>query len=399
MNKLIEHTYSLPVVTLFRGLVKRSHVLIFMLFFLLLNSCIESYVANVEDEPDLLTIEASLIKGVKRQKVIVSRTVALDHSYRVMVGGCLVNIMDELGNTFPFEEVTAGAYYADVDDNLLKINRNYKLIVITPEGENYESEYEKLQAGTAIDSAYYIIEDRIESGIETDGLQFYVDLKATDSISRYYRWKVEETYEYTSAGPINYFYFDKNLIPVPPDDIWAVYRCWQTEDIDNIFITSTVNLVTNEKKRIPLNYVSTQTDRLKIKYSILLQQYSLNENAYNYFMQNKIATEGSEGLYTSQPQQPVTNFYNVNNESERVVGYFWVAELSKVRMIIPRIIELEVKDHFYPLEEFSLEDHGDGPFPLYIMEDKTTGIRITGSPYCFDCTRRGGTTSRPDFWN
>jgi len=373
---------------------------LFVILALLVGSCIEPFHAEIDDEPKLISIEGSLIKGDQRQQVIVSRTTSLVNPRFNPVEGCVVRVIDENDVAFTYDEIRNGIYTATIPDDQLVPGRMYKLHVITPNGDEYESEYEILQTGVEIDSVYYNIEERIESytGKELDGLQFYIDLEATDSVSRFFRWKLAETYEYTSAGPIDFYYYDLSFEPVIPDDIWAVYRCWLTEDIQEIFLSNTINLKRNEKKKIELHYVSTETDRLKIQYSLLVHQYPLDEDAYNYFMQNKAATEGSGDLYTRQPQQPLTNLNNVNDPAERVLGYFWLSSRTSERIFIKRPDNLMVRDHFYPIQPFNMEDHGSGPFPLYIMLDGGTGIRMTGSPYCFDCKRRGGITTRPDYW-
>jgi hypothetical protein len=367
---------------------------------LLVSSCIEPFHAEIDDEPKLISIEGSLIKGSPRQRVVVSRTTSLSNPRFNPVQNCIVRVVGEDNKVFTYEEHSDGVYSLIIPDDELIPGRKYKLHILTPDGDEYESESVVLQKGVEIDSLYYNIEERVESytGNELNGLQFYADIEASDSVSRFFRWKIEETYEYTSAGPIDFYYYDLTFDPVIPDDIWGLYRCWLTEEIQGIFLSSTINLASNEKKRIPLHYVSTETDRLKIQYSLLLHQYPVDEDAYNYFVQNKTATEGSGELYTRQPQQPLTNIFNVNNPDERVLGYFWLSSRSSKRIIIKRPDGLMVRNHFYPTQPFSMEDHGTGPFPLYIMLDEASGTRITGSPYCFDCRRRGGTTTRPDYW-
>ncbi len=395
----IQHTYKYTVTKLFPGGVRpKMHLWVVLIIALAVNSCIEPYFADIGDEPELISIEGSIIKGLSRQEIVISRTTSLGNPVFEPVKGCLVSVMDELNNEFVFDETYNGIYTLEIDQSSLVEGRNYKMVVVTPGGAHYESEYEILESSVPVDSVYYDIEPSLDpvNGIEADGLQFYVDLLAPDTVSRYFRWKITETYEYTSAGPIHYYYMDLSFEPVVPDDIWGLYRCWKTDELEDIFLTSTLNLATNEKKQIPLNYVSTLNDRLKIRYSLLVHQYALDEEAYNYFMQNKIATEGSGGLYTRQPQQPITNIYNVDDASERVLGYFWTSEMTSRRIFVSKLPELDVKDYFYPLEIFNMEDHGAGPFPMAIMEED--GVRITGSPICFDCTRRGGTTERPDFW-
>ena len=36
--------------------------------------------------------------------------------------------------------------------------------------------------------------------------------------------------------------------------------------------------------------------------------------------------------------------------------------------------------------------------PRYIRVDEKTKIQLTGHPGCFDCTLRGGSITKPDFW-
>lgn len=376
----------------------KSIFFIALISLLFMPSCIEPYFADIEAEPDLISIEASLIRGAIRQTVKISRTSSLSNPRFVPVSGSTVTLQDDQGNEFIYEEYQSGYYVVDMLEEDIVTGRKYRLQITTRNGNEYASDYEEMEVGVPIDSVYFMIENRLseETNEEVAGLQFYVDVEAPDSLSRFFRWKMLETYEYTSAGPIDYFYWDLSLTPEPPADIWGLFRCWMTEEPEGIFLSNTVNLTVNEKKQIPLHYVSSETDRLKIRYSLAIDQFSLNEEAYNYFNQNKIATDEGGGLYTQQPQQPLTNFYNVNDTTKRVIGYFWLSEKSSKRIFVNRIESLNVKDHFYPVEIFNLEDHGDGPFPIYIMEQG--GVRMTGGPYCFDCTRRGGTTTRPDFW-
>jgi hypothetical protein len=365
---------------------------------LVTSSCISEYESDIEKEPELISIEGSLIKGEAEQIVRVSKTAPLHHSRFLPVGACNVTLLDELENEYPYSEKIQGIYAAVIPDEDLKYGRHYKIRVITSEGEVYESDYEMLHTGVEVDSVYYAIEDKADaiSGEPYSGIQFYLDVEASEDESRYFRWKLEETYEYTSLGPISYYYLNADLEPIFPDDQWGVFRCWLEEDVEGLYQSSTMNLSLNEKKRIQLNYVSNQSERLKIKYSLLISQYTLDEDAYNYFEQNRISSEESGGLYTQQPRQPITNFHNVDSESERVLGYFWVSTKTSQRIFVPKIEGLEVQSELCSYWEFDPEADGGGPFPMYIWEND--GSRYLSTSNCVDCTRRGGKTSRPDYW-
>lgn len=364
------------------------------------HSCISPYESDIESEPELISIDCSLIKGEEEQTVQVSKTASLLYSRIIPVGGCNVSLLDEFDNQYSYTEKMKGTYSANIPDEELILGRHYKIRVITGEGDVYESDYEMLNNGVEVDSVYFAVEDRVdvETGEPYSGIQFYLDVKAQDEESRYFRWRLEETFEYTSFGPISYYYMDESHTPVLPEDPWALFRCWKRGEVEGLFQSSNMNLTQNEKKRIPLQYVSDQTERLRIKYSLLVNQYTLNKNAYDYFEQNRIATEESDGLYTRQPRQPITNFHNVNFESERVLGYFWVSTKTSKRIFVSKIEDMDVKPELCSFWDFDPVADGEGPFPIYIYEDIDMGRKYVSTIYCFDCSKRGGSTIRPDYW-
>jgi len=383
-----------------KHIVSPSNGLLLVILAILGFACVSPYEADIEDEPRLISIEGSLIKGEEEQTVQVSTTASLDYPVFFPVRGCEVNLLDEFDNTFSYREVSGGIYKASIPDEELIYDRYYKLRVITGEGVVYESDYEMLNPGVEVDSLYYEIEDKVDniSGEAYTGLQFYLDLKAGDEESRYFRWRIDETYEYHSFAPLSYYYLDETHTPIYPVDAWEMFTCWKEEEVSGLFQSSTMNLTQNKKKRIYLNYVSALTERLRIKYSLLVRQYTLNENAYEYFEQNRLATEEGEGLYTRQPRQPITNFMNVDDDSERVLGYFWVSTQTSKRIFVPRIEEMDVPAEECDNWEYDELVDGEGPFPIYIYDDKDNGKLYTSSRYCFDCTKRGGTNVKPDYW-
>ena len=363
-------------------------------------SCVSPYEADIENEPELISIEASLIKGELEQTVKVSITGSLNSSTFIPVRGCDVSLIDEFENAWHYRDLTGGIYRTNVPDEELIHGHYYKIRVITSDGNVYESDYETLNPGIEVDSLYYDIEDKVDNmtGESYTGIQFFLDVKAGEDDSRYFRWRIDETYEYTSFAPISYFYMDDGHTPILPADPWAVYRCWQGGEISGLFQSSTMNLFQNEKKRIHLNYVSALTERLRIKYSLQVKQYTLSEDAYNYFEQNRLATEEADGLYTRQPRQPITNIVNVDDESERVLGYFWVSTQTSQRVFVPWIEEMEVLAEECAYWEYSDLEDGEGPFPIYLFDDKNSGKLYVSSRDCFDCTRRGGSNTKPDYW-
>jgi hypothetical protein len=42
----------------------------------------------------------------------------------------------------------------------------------------------------------------------------------------------------------------------------------------------------NEKKKIPLSYISGESEKLNVKYSILVKQFALSDGAFDFWNKN-----------------------------------------------------------------------------------------------------------------
>lgn len=374
---------------------------LFPLLILVLHGCIEPYEAEIDEDHDLISFEASLIKGEDEQVLNISSTSQLGKPEWKPVSGCMALIVDDLDHIYNYIEEDPGIYRLHIPDEELKFDRSYKLQVITAEGDIYESNWERIEKGSCIDAIYYQTEDQFDN-IKQEvmhGIQFYIDIKASDTLSRFYRWKLTETYEFTSIAPITYYLTGDPSAPlVSLDDEWKYHRCWMTRDINEFFLSSTNHLSLNEKIQIPLYYVASNTERLQIKYSLLVRQFPLSSEAYTYWEKARFETKESGGLYTRQPSQPICNIKNADNEDEIVLGYFWASEVTEQRIIVPKPPSLEVSDHSCSLQEYDPMWHNAGPFPRYIWVDQARGGSYTGSGECFNCVSKGGELEKPEYW-
>lgn len=381
--------------------IKASGISLILAITFFVNSCIVPFDAETDEEYDLVSIEGSLIKGKEEHKITISRTTSLDEQKFKPITGCDISLIDNLENQYYYFENLDGTYSLKIDDDLLVFNRQYKIRIITPDGKRYESQSELLIRGAEVDSVYYRMEDKYDKITNKNlfGVQFYVDLKAADSLSSYYRWNLEETYEITSIAPISYYYTgDENQPIARPETSIEFYRCWKTAKVRELFLSNTINLLVNEKKQIPLSLVSTETDRLKIKYSLLVSQYALSEGAYNYWSKLRNETQSAGGLYTQQPGKPVSNITNIDDSNEIVLGYFWVSHSTSKRIFVPGISSIKITGYNCELFEYDPSRPGRRTYPLYIYLDPNMGLEMTASNECFNCTFRGGKTSPPDFW-
>jgi hypothetical protein len=161
-------------------------------------------------------------------------------------------------------------------------------------------------------------------------------------------------------------------------------------------------LAVNKIEKYPVAFVSNNSDRLSVKYSMLVTQYSVSEDEYSYWEKLKNISQNVGGLYDLIPASVPGNMICLDNRSEKVLGYFSVSGESTRRIF--------VKDSFSGLEKpyaqclgatltyypaglgqyvWILYDHSFPP-PFYVL--------VTYNKGCSDCTLRG-TNIKPDFWD
>jgi hypothetical protein len=172
--------------------------------------------------------------------------------------------------------------------------------------------------------------------------------------------------------------------------------CWHTAPVNNIFTYSTKYIDKPELVGFPINYVSTVNKTLSIRYSLLVSQLSISEQAFNFWDALRQQNIEKNNLYSQQPFQIRGNIKNVDNTEEPVLGYFTVAGVSKKRIFINRPPLIFHYDECTPDYE-GMRFIRFEPGPINIVD--IDGTKAMGnSESCFDCRLEGGTLTPPPFW-
>jgi len=369
---------------------------------LLLFACIKPFNPEIESrQVNQLVVSGKVTSTEGWQEVNISMSSPVENAVYNPVSGCLINIHDDKGNIFALPEVKAGSYQAWIGQEYLVAGRAYMVAVVTPDGDRIESAYDTLTRGASIDSVYYIIEDvpTNDPDIFLRRMQFYVDLNATESDSRNYKWEIKETWEYQSAHPLEYYYDGTFHEVMPPD--YSKFVCWTNIMVKDVFLVSTKNRSANVALKNPLHFIDGSTSRLGILYSILVTQHSLTESTFNYFEVVKANSAGFGGLYEKQPFSINGNLVNLTHPGKEVLGYFYAATTSSKRYFYKDIEGLEVD--FWnscnedPLPLTGWEGYKGKNYPVYYYYTYEGALLIL-SDQCIDCQLRGGTLIKPDFW-
>lgn len=376
--------------------------ILFLFLLMITFSCIKPFDPIIEsNEADKYVVSGRVTDEEGWQVVSISLTSPIGAPEFIPVSGCQVQLLDDKGTSFDLEENEPGYYRVWLGNEYLIPGTSYKINLITPDGMTIESTFEKMNQVPPIDSVYFLLENipTTDPAVFVNGIQFYVDLNAQEFSGRFYKWELEETWEYHAAHPVEYYY-DGDWHRVDPPD-FSNKVCYTTQPVKNIYTISTKNLLQNTYHQYALNFVDSQNSRLGILYSFLLKQISLSEEAYNYWEQLRTNSTEQGGLYEKQPLAIKGNLQNLTNPDKEVLGYFYAASVSSKRYFWKDIEGLEVNFYNYCFEEplglFGWREYGPRDYPIYYYYNLQGIVRILGVE-CVDCRALGGKTLKPDFW-
>ncbi len=366
-------------------------------------SCIEEYRPLLETK-DIgnYVVYGTLTDQEGYQIIYISRSSDTQYPEYKPADDCDVVIIDEFGNRFQLEESYSGEYKGWIDQEYLNIGTSYKVNIHTPTGEEISSDFEIMPECAEIDSVYYIIEDKPTTNPEEPikGIQFYLDFIGNENHSRFYRYTIEETWEYHAKYP-NQGFYNGTLTRIDPPD-YSKLTCWKTQMVPEIFVLSTNNLSENSYFEFPLHYIENTTEKLAYGYSFLIKQNAISQTAYLYWTKIRNNTINDGGLYEKQPELIQGNVYNLTNSDKKVLGYFNTSSVKTKRIFIKTVKELILDypchcvEHvlkstaygiYYPFKELPVYLYFINNYPVYWLNDN-----------CVDCTGRGGTNIKPDFW-
>jgi len=291
---------------------------------LTLPGCITEFYPSIEETQSLLGVQG-LIPDQREVNVIrlsKSHSLELKETSEPLTG-CRVIIGDDQNNNYELEETEAGKYVTDPAEFRGVTGRKYTLRIYEMDaGEiirSYESIPMEMKPVPPIDTLWYekvVISENEFYKTPNEGCRVYLSTVDPDGLCRYFRWDFTETWEFR--------------IPFDVDN----YRCWITGRSSSINIKNTSILTDNIIMKQPLNYISNETDRLILKYSMLVNQYSISGDEFSYWERLQNVSEEVGSLYDVIPASVSGNIRCLEDPDEKVLGYFSVSAVATKRIFI-----------------------------------------------------------------
>ena len=309
--------------------------------------------------------------------------------------GANVIIEEADGPAVTLVETEPGLYSMSSNDLQGQAGEMYRLIIRLPDGRNYQSPWELLRPTPEI----LDISLDFVTKASKNGLQLFLSTEDETGQASYFRWEVEETWQYKVPYATRLVYAQAEL--KPEEDFHET--CWITRSKKDIMLTTVNDQSERSVINHPLAFIPSDSARLNIRYSALVRQYAVGLEEFSFWKGLKATNEDVGGLFDNQPYQVVSNVSNVADENELVFGYFSANSVTEKRIYINRE---DFPEDFLPAKTFSdcplLDLSTATPEVHFFYLSNGIYVYVFGAnftlPYCGDCEEYGGTTVKPTFW-
>ncbi len=329
-------------------------------------------------------------------------TLRLTRTYKLGDGAQLTGernanvVVEGKDNTTRQLAMTSDGTYTSPNLNLV-LNQEYRLRITTSIGKEYLSDYVIARKTPVIDSLGFRQEDK--------GVQVYVNAHDDLNNTRYYRWDFDETWEIKSYY-FSYFKFTGPETVVERRSTDYVSVCWKYNSSNNIVLGSTAALGSDIVYRAPVAFMFNGDEKLAIRYSILLRQYALDKQGYEFYNLMKKNTESLGTIFDAQPSELKGNIRSISDPGEPVIGFISASTIEEKRFFITSL-QLD-RWRFYqdctmgtvPNHPDSLRNAYEGGYSIINAIGGSNSPVAYEASYkrCVECPARGGSLLRPSYW-
>jgi hypothetical protein len=366
--------------------------------FLFLTGCKEEYEPKVISSEQSVLVVEGLLNTEGATNIRLTRTYKLDDSamLRPEVGAQLT-VESKNGMQFPLYDMAGNGNYV-IDQLLLNPTEEYRLHINTQDGKQYASDYMPVQNNPPIEG--------INWKRDEEGVRVFVNTHNPQGNTRYYRWEFEETWEIRSS-----FYSLYKMVDGYPAERQLpeeeVYFCWKTSKSWELLLGNTVQLSEDRVFEKQLFHIPARSEKLAHRYSVLVRQFALTKEGYDFYQLIKKNTESLGNIFDPQPSEITGNIRSLSDPAEKVIGFISVAPTQEARIFISKE---EVPDWGFRLscKEIVVDNNIDSIIKYFKYgEYLPYNVRKMGfviKEYygaergCTDCTTRNGSTEKPVFW-
>lgn len=382
---------------------KNSNQLVYLTLLLaIIIGCKEEFNPNIDPaNTNLLVVEGFISTNGEKSEIKLSRTRNLGDRKFNIEPGALLELKGEDSGFWQFTENVAGTYSLSAN---LPINQQYRLRIRLRNNEEYESDLmQPLVAPEIADVTWRKSESGVSIRVNTQG----------SAENQFFLWQFEEDWLFRSALGTFYRYFDdiEDIEEVTPET--SVSICWNENRVQRIAIENAASFSQNNILDKEITMIPNLSEKLGIRYSILVKQIAIDREAFNFWEIIRKNTDDIGGFFSPLPSLIDGNIKMVGNKKISAIGYVSMGVVSEKRIFIsseevapwpvniPEYFGCVIRpDTIAPREYPDFFKTGD-LMPVNPIFGETSPYPIAfqaAERFCVDCRDRGGSIVKPDFW-
>ncbi len=358
---------------------------------MILFSCRETYNPPItQKDLNFLVVEGNITVGNDSTFIQLSRSIIVDTvNHLLPEDNATVTVESSNGDSYNLIHTSEGRFVAAPLN--LNASEQYRLHIITG-GKEYVSDYTDVIITPDIDSVSYAYNNE-------NGLNIYSNTHDAQNKTRYYRYDYAETWQHNAAylSELVFNPEDSTITTRTPDQL--IYRCWTVMQSSDINLASTADISNNILSNNLLVSIPPFSEKLSIVYSIIVTQYALTKDAYNFWFNLRKNTEQIGSLFDPQPFANAGNMHCLTDSNEVVIGFVTAGTVSQKRIFIKKD---DINWQTLPSLCRDSVPHGSEwykaiqNFVLIPLRIDNNSMVVTGYE-CADCRAHGGSVIKPPY--
>jgi len=333
--------------------------IISIIVFGLVASCYKVYDPHLDTAEKILVVDGRITNKTDAYYVVLTYARPFNSSEKGSpVNGANVDVTDDLGNSYNFNERDKGDYVSDSLQFTGHPGNTYRLHIVAPDGAEYESDPQRIFPEVYPDKVYAEFDNqeilhRITGlKVNTHGADILIDIRnQSDTLSRY-RFKSNLVRQYFY---IIYVYREPSIL----------FYCWQTADAnsninltneeysldsasirkhqvcfidDNLYCNALYYSYSESHNQGNLQYkvvLTAFSQSYEIHNRILyLNQYTLNNETYLYYKSLNEQMQSEGNLFDPIAAQLTGNIKCISDPGISTIGFFEASSVHKFAYIV-----------------------------------------------------------------
>jgi len=271
---------------------------------------------------DLLVVDGFIDIG-NITTIKVSRSIDLSDSRRsAPENNATVSVLDEDGVELKGTTNELGECLLPTQN--LSLAKKYKLKIVLANTKSYETGFLTSKVTPEIDDLRF--------STTAKGFNILLNTHDPSNTTKYYTWDYEETWEV--RVPFISTHEFRNSQVVLRDPNINIQHCWANSSSSTILLGSTARLSQDKITDAPMTFVAGNSIKVDYLYSILVKQYGLSKEAYEYLENLKKNTEQIGGIFDAQPSELRGNISCISDPKEQVIGWISAGRMVQKRLFI-----------------------------------------------------------------